>query len=231
MFNALYIEGTNKLYRTFLSEQSAIEHKDFLEVPRKNTPNLELGLASPTQRHLWSYPIHWDIINGIKLNDFDAYEHLLFMDDERVLPDRWRKFIKFDDRGLVKGVYMPFSNPQHGKEFHLNHFVYWMVLNYLKIHYKIAVYFDYNTDKCIVAPKSCCWACEYHDTIANILRKREAEPIYMCDFCPIWSTMYECENDLDSPYSKWQDEKEDVAEEIAKMPWTLFDDLVDGIFY
>lgn len=227
----LYIEGTKKVYKVFDSEQEANEFLHLWE-SYVSTPRLELGECTPHTRRLWSYPIHWEIINGIHLNNFEAYEHLLFMEDERELPDRWQKFIKYDTHGDIAGVYMPFNKPEHGKEFHLNHYVYWMVLDYLGVHHKITEFFDYNTDEDMKPPVNWCWACEYDTIVCSIYNKRYAngDSCIDCEKCPIWRTMYGCENDFDSPYKLWIDDLDDCADEIATMPWTLFDDEINNNF-
>lgn len=227
----LYIKGTNKVYKVFNSE---LEANEFLHLWESYvaTPRLELDECTPNTRRLWSYPIHWNIINGTKLNDFEAYERLLFMEDERELPERWQKFIKYNTHGQVEGVYMPFDKPEHGKEFHLNHYVYWMVMHYLKVNDKIKDFFDYNTDEEMDMPENWCWACEYDRQVGRIYNNYYAHGFLCleCDKCPIWRSEYGCEDDSDSPYKRWSEDEEGCADEVATMPWTLFDNEINNNF-
>lgn len=235
----LYIESTDKVYKMFDNEHKAIEFLHLYEENHEpNTPSLELGECKEDVRILWSYPIHWDIINGIHLNDFETYERLLFMKDERGLPDRWEKFIKRDiwvDGKYDVGVYMPFDKPQTCHEYHLNHFVYWMVIGYFELQDKPLMFFDYNTGrKSFNIPNNFCWACAYDSTIGRLAKERKSFDYFFCDCCPIWKKDgYQCENDVNSPYHLWTYgiDKPENAIKLAKMPWRDLDDMVDRILY
>lgn len=233
----LYLKGTDKVYKKFDSERKANEFLNLWEMYGEKEVQLELGECDDKTRLLWSYPIHWEIINGIHLNNFEAYEHLLFMEDERKLPDRWMKFARTDvfcDGEYTTGVYMPFDKPQTCHEYHLNHFVYWMVIGHLRLIAKPTAFFDYNTGKTFKPPINYCWACAYDRVIGMTARERKGLNWYSCNCCPIWEKgEYQCENDSESPYHLYSYgfDRSENAIKLAKMPWRDLDEMVDHILY
>lgn len=153
----------------------------------------------------------------LSLNNFDAFDHILFNEDEMKLPEneRWKKFYHADEGA----IYIPLpEEPKTEVEFQFCHYIYWMTIGACLLDRKPAIYFKFADKSFVYRPYLDCFACEY--------KQRMREEGCPCD-CPIkrfccGDPNKSCVGDPESPYLRWRYEPwnaEKHAYGLAQLRW------------
>lgn len=153
----------------------------------------------------------------MQLNDFEAFDRILFNENEVKLPEdeRWKKFYHADEGA----IYIPLpEEPKTEVEFQFCHYIYWMTIGACQLVKKPIIYFKFADKSFVYHPYLSCFACEY-----KLQVKEGGRP---CD-CPIKrffcaSDDKSCIGDPVSPYQMWIQQpfnSEKHAYELAQLRW------------
>lgn len=130
-----------------------------------------------------------EMLKNVKLNNFKAFERILFIKEERKNENRWEKFgqlITLEEYGDVKDIpcrviaFLPFTSKDLVAR-QINHYILWGVIAYFGLPYKPIRLYNYNNPDERLYIKNNCFACEGNEKIC-------------CD-CPIWINnhgIYDC---------------------------------------